>query len=361
MFKHMSGKEVCSFLAVCFGRRGVKAFIESYNRDDRDNPQGMPRTKSEKRDQWLIRWSAATGYDMTQLLVRLARLEVSDQALAKVKAMGLPDFLPAIGGISEAVTLPGTPVTLNLAAEVLSFDGVAQIREVTQPAHGRIVNNQDGTWTYRPEGRFEGRDSFTYETLSSTGFAFRNDVSVRVTGMCATVEIFRNVRAESLGTSSALLERDADEVGVNDSFQLPWRLGANYAIRIRGCVTPDTTGDYTFYPSASGPCEVYLSAADTPGTRRRVVSAPKPAAPQSWKHAGAGWWRGSRSEPISLEKGKRYLLEAVALQQNKSDDHFSLAWAGSASGSPACIRATVLTPPEQARPLTVPRSMTCRK
>ena len=39
---------------------------------------------------------------------------------------------------------------------------------VTQPAHGNITVNADGTWTYTPNQYFFGADTFTYVVNDGT-------------------------------------------------------------------------------------------------------------------------------------------------------------------------------------------------
>lgn len=45
----------------------------------------------------------------------------------------------------------------------------ATLQTFTQPAHGEVVDNQDGTLTYLPDAGFEGEDSFVFVTVGESG------------------------------------------------------------------------------------------------------------------------------------------------------------------------------------------------
>src|SRR5205823_4491980 len=65
-------------------------------------------------------------------------------------------------------TAEDTPLTIAAAAGVLvndtDVDGNALTAlVVTQPAHGTLTLNADGSFTYTPNANFNGSDSFTYK------------------------------------------------------------------------------------------------------------------------------------------------------------------------------------------------------
>ena len=64
----------------------------------------------------------------------------------------------------EAFTDENTPVSIDvLANDTDEDDGdVLSVASVTDPAHGTVQDNQDGTITYTPDTGFSGSDSFTY-------------------------------------------------------------------------------------------------------------------------------------------------------------------------------------------------------
>ncbi|MCB9947197.1 MAG: cadherin-like domain-containing protein [Rhodospirillaceae bacterium] len=69
-------------------------------------------------------------------------------------------------GDDAATTAAGTPLVLSVAG-LLANDGDADgdpltLVGFTQPAHGTLVDNGDGTLTYTPEAGYAGADGFTY-------------------------------------------------------------------------------------------------------------------------------------------------------------------------------------------------------
>lgn len=51
---------------------------------------------------------------------------------------------------------------------------------MTQPAHGTLIDNGDGTYTYKPDPNYNGPDSFTYRVCDSKGLCATATVFIRV-------------------------------------------------------------------------------------------------------------------------------------------------------------------------------------
>lgn len=72
---------------------------------------------------------------------------------------------------TEEFTLVAVPPVEPLTIRVMPAESTESLRiaetatlleELTQPAHGQVIDNGDGTLTYLPEPNFYGEDSFTY-------------------------------------------------------------------------------------------------------------------------------------------------------------------------------------------------------
>lgn len=63
----------------------------------------------------------------------------------------------------------------------------ATLQSLTQPAHGQVVENQDGTLSYTPDSGYSGADSFLYSTVSASGSMTTTTVSVTVEEYVAVV------------------------------------------------------------------------------------------------------------------------------------------------------------------------------
>lgn len=83
----------------------------------------------------------------------------------------------------SASTTVNQPVTINLVANDIAFGGritASNVRIVTKPRHGRVVNNHNGTVTYTPDSGFVGSDKFRYEVKDNHGVV-SNEARVFIT------------------------------------------------------------------------------------------------------------------------------------------------------------------------------------
>jgi hypothetical protein len=64
-----------------------------------------------------------------------------------------------------------TPLTTgNVLTNDTDLDGdTLSVDSFTQPTHGTVAYNNDGTFTYTPTGNYHGSDSFTYTVTDSNG------------------------------------------------------------------------------------------------------------------------------------------------------------------------------------------------
>lgn len=173
--KNYAGVGVGTKLAMClqlrdaFGWETWQEVLRGYNRDyDKGVIEGK-WSDQRKRDELLFRFSRASGHDLTRWFTECWGVEASDEAVAKVAELGLPSWMPAIGGIDGVQTVEGGEKEFDLAGNVLSMDGVAEIVNVTQPEHGKLTEKREGLWVYTPKPGYSGKDSFTYSVKSSTG------------------------------------------------------------------------------------------------------------------------------------------------------------------------------------------------
>lgn len=135
-----------------------------------------------KRDEFLLRFSKACGHDLTRWMRDYWGVAVSDEAVAKLAELGLPDWLPAAGGIQGVQKVGSGGCEFDLAGSLLSFDGKAEIVSVEQPENGRLEELSQGVWRYIPDPGFDGVDSFSYEVKSSTGHISSAVVRLRLQG-----------------------------------------------------------------------------------------------------------------------------------------------------------------------------------
>jgi len=98
-----------------------------------------------------------------------------------------------VAPVNDAPVANGETFLLNedealilTAAELLANDTDADgdaliIAEVTQPSHGQILENGDGTFTYKPDANFNGSDSLIYIVSDGNGLMGTATVELMVT------------------------------------------------------------------------------------------------------------------------------------------------------------------------------------
>lgn len=108
------------------------------------------------------------------------------------------------------------------------------------------------------------------------------------------------------------------------SFEAPLNWGDYHLTRMRAVLHPPVTGKYTFWIAADNSGELWLSSDENPGNVKRIA------------FLRSGEWVNSRewtrypsqcSEPIVLEGGRAYYLEAFQ-EQLTLDDNLAVAWEG---------------------------------
>ncbi|AMJ64047.1 DUF6443 domain-containing protein [Hymenobacter sp. PAMC 26628] len=94
----------------------------------------------------------------------------------------------------------------------------------------------------------------------------------------------------------------------------------DYGARFRGYVTAPQAGDYTFWVAADDTGQLWLSPDEDPAHKALVAAAPGYTAPREWDKFPA-----QQSDPIRLEAGQRYYIEALHKQAG-GGGHLSVRW-----------------------------------
>jgi gliding motility-associated-like protein len=104
-----------------------------------------------------------TGYDSFVYTVKDIYGAESNTAIAVVAVNIKP-----VGNPDNSTTTTQTPVTIR----VLDNDNVppgSTVIKNTEPAHGTVTLNPDGTFLYTPNPDFSGKDTFTYKLVNKDG------------------------------------------------------------------------------------------------------------------------------------------------------------------------------------------------
>ncbi len=92
-----------------------------------------------------------------------------DSDIARVTVLVQPVNDAPVAEDDSATTAQDTSIVVDVLANDSDVDGDALTPVIaTGPAHGAVVVNADGTFTYTPDADFNGTDSFTYRVSDGT-------------------------------------------------------------------------------------------------------------------------------------------------------------------------------------------------
>ncbi|HEY3322176.1 MAG TPA: Ig-like domain-containing protein [Planctomycetota bacterium] len=128
-------------------------------------------------------YTPAANYNGPDSFTYKANDTFADSNVATVNITVNPVNDPPVANDDSYSTNEDTPLTVN-AAGVLSNDtdidgGALSAIKVTDPAHGTVTLNADGSFTYTPAANYNGPDSFTYK--ANDGTADSNIATVNIT------------------------------------------------------------------------------------------------------------------------------------------------------------------------------------
>ena len=169
------------------------------------------------------------------------------EALVSIKVKPVVDPVVAKDdaySVDEDVTLSGTSVLLN-DVDVDGGPFIAQL--ASNPSHGIITFNADGTFSYIPNANYYGTDSFTYTA---------KDQSATPSSAVATVTIVINSAVDAIEANpdAAQVNEDAvlngASVLVNDKNFVGGSLSPTVIIQpLHGTVALSNDGTYTYTPA----------------------------------------------------------------------------------------------------------------
>ena len=138
-------------------------------------------------------------------------------------------------------------------------------------------------------------------------------------------EMFYNIGS---GTAVSDLTNNAKYPGRPDalvalsSFASPVDVADNYGSRIRGYLTPTSSGSYTFFISSDDNGLLLFSTNGTPSNAVAIASVPGWTSANTWTS-----YAQQRSAPITLVAGQTYYLDALH-KEGGGGDHVEVGWAG---------------------------------
>ena len=138
-------------------------------------------------------------------------------------------------------------------------------------------------------------------------------------------------------TSDPDYPNSPDETATITTFQGPISYGNNYGTRVRGYITPPTTGNYIFTVTGDDYTDFYLSTDDDEANKVLVSQI-------------IGWtgitqytkYPSQTSSSIALVAGTRYYVELLH-KEGGGGDHFQVYWQTPTNGTRVIIPETAIT------------------
>jgi signal transduction histidine kinase len=125
------------------------------------------------------------------------------------------------------------------------------------------------------------------------------------------------------------------ERNIQASFEAPIDLNEYRLTRIRGCLRPPVTGEYSFWIASDNSSELWLSVNADPSRARKIASLSRFewVMPREWSR-----YLSQHSVPILLKAGEVYHIEALT-EQTTGGEHIAVAWDG-----PGLARSVIADP-----------------
>jgi hypothetical protein len=129
------------------------------------------------------------------------------------------------------------------------------------------------------------------------------------------------------------------EWNIQTSFESPMDLNEYRLTRMRGCLHPGVTGEYSFWIASDNSSELWLSVNADPSKARKIASITRfgYVLPREWSH-----YPSQHSEPILLKAGETYYIEALS-EQTTGGEYLGVAWQGPGLNQ-SVIESPYLTP-----------------
>jgi uncharacterized protein (DUF1800 family) len=106
------------------------------------------------------------------------------------------------------------------------------------------------------------------------------------------------------------------------SLEAPTDFGDNYGARIRGYITPPSTGNYYFWIAANNAAELWISNdAETVNAFKRASVVTGSAVPRTWTVEA-----NQKSPWLALEQGKKYYFEILHKAGVGAGDNVAVGW-----------------------------------
>ncbi|MBI2929489.1 MAG: protein kinase [Verrucomicrobia bacterium] len=144
-------------------------------------------------------------------------------------------------------------------------------------------------------------------------------------------EMFTNITGLKLSdlTNHSRFPNRPDATDWVHQFETPADVAENYGVRLTGYLVPPKTGDYRFYICSDDEGAFFLSTNESPEQKRQIAHEPTGYgtgnAARLWTVSHSRPKQENISEPIHLEAGRRYYIEAL-MKEGAVRDNLAVTW-----------------------------------
>ncbi|MBK8561961.1 MAG: HYR domain-containing protein [Saprospiraceae bacterium] len=159
-------------------------------------------------------------------------------------------------------------------------------------------------------------------------------------GTGLTRQVWNNITGTSVSnlTSNAAYPNSPSSTSLNASSVGPANIADNYGTRVRGFITPSTTGSYTFYVYGDDETQLFLSTTSQPANKVMVANV------SGWTNVGElTKYPSQTSTAITLTAGQDYYVELLQ-KEGGGGDHWGILWKAPGSTSKVQIPLSRLSP-----------------
>jgi hypothetical protein len=133
-------------------------------------------------------------------------------------------------------------------------------------------------------------------------------------------EWWKGVGGGSVNDFRGHLKKNPSGSELLEVFEGPSGWGNDYGSRLRGYVHPPKTGKYVFWISSDDQSELWLSTDEDPANKQKIAWVQEWTGQRQWDK-----FKEQQSEPVKLDAGRRYYIEALQ-KQGGGGDHLSVGW-----------------------------------
>ena len=136
-------------------------------------------------------------------------------------------------------------------------------------------------------------------------------------------EVFNDIPGESVADLTATdryQKHEPDSRSIIQDFEIPSNAGDNYGGRATGLLIPPVTGQYVFYLCSDGQGQLFLNDDDESPQNEEMIADARWTEKRKWRSDRSG-----KSQPIYLERGKRYSVRAL-VKEGTGPDYLGVAW-----------------------------------